>query len=79
MQQVLTAHMLLSLLGAPSQALTLRALKETLTQKATSVGASTGVGLIGGSAVTKPLYGCVAKRLLKIERGAGEQVVKFDL
>ncbi|KAM5543105.1 hypothetical protein V8D89_002979 [Ganoderma adspersum] len=78
-QQVLTAHMLLSLLGAPSQALTLRALKDALTQKASSVGASTGVGLIGGSAVTKPLYGCVAKRLLKIERGAGEQVVKFDL
>ncbi|PIL34091.1 hypothetical protein GSI_03802 [Ganoderma sinense ZZ0214-1] len=78
-QQVLTAHMLLSLLGAPSQALTLRALKEALTEKASSVGASTGAGLIGGSAVTKPLYGCVAKRLLKIERGAGEQLVKFDL
>ena len=77
-QQVLTAHMLLALLGAPSQALTLRDLKDSLSAKAASVGADTGAGLLGGSAVTKPLYGCVAKRLLKIERGAGEQVVKFD-
>ena len=77
-QQVLTAHMLLALLGAPSQALTLRDLKDSLSAKAVSVGADTGAGLLGGSAVTKPLYGCVAKRLLKIERGAGEQVVKFD-
>ena len=78
-QQVLTAHMLLALLGAPSQALPLDALKQVLTEKAASVGASTGAGLIGGSAVTKPVYGCVAKRLLKIERGTREQVVKFDL
>ncbi|RDX50020.1 hypothetical protein OH76DRAFT_1402866 [Lentinus brumalis] len=78
-QQVLTAHMLLALLGAPSQALPLAELKQALTEKAASVGASTGAGLLGGSAVTKPLYGCVAKRLLKIERGTREQVVKFDL
>ncbi|TBU40912.1 hypothetical protein BD309DRAFT_1011154 [Dichomitus squalens] len=78
-QQVLTAHMLLALLTAPGHAQSLRVLKEDLTQKAASIGTSTGAGLIGGSAVTKPLYGCVAKRLLKIERGAGEQVVKFDL
>ncbi|KAI8969584.1 hypothetical protein BD414DRAFT_503102 [Trametes punicea] len=80
-QQVLTAHMLLVLLGAPGYALTLRALKETLAEKASAIGAGggAGAGLLGGSAVTKPVYGCVAKRLLKIERGAGEQVVKFDL
>ncbi|KAI0717218.1 hypothetical protein C8T65DRAFT_641751 [Cerioporus squamosus] len=78
-QQVLTAHMLIALLGAPSQALPLAELKQALTEKAASVGASTGAGLLGGSAVTKPLYGCVAKRLLKIERGTREQVVKFDL
>ncbi|KAH9895052.1 hypothetical protein C8Q73DRAFT_745415 [Cubamyces lactineus] len=80
-QQVLTAHMLLVLLGAPGFALTLRALKETLAEKAAAIGAGGGAsaGLLGGSAVTKPVYGCVAKRLLKIERGAGEQVVKFDL
>ncbi|KAI0356316.1 hypothetical protein OH77DRAFT_1495639 [Trametes cingulata] len=78
-QQVLTAHMLLVLLGAPGYALTLRALKETLAEKAAAIGAASGAGLMGGSAVTKPVYGCVAKRLLKIERGAGEQVVRFDL
>ncbi|CDO72773.1 hypothetical protein BN946_scf184994.g26 [Trametes cinnabarina] len=80
-QQILTAHMLLVLLGAPGYALTLRALKETLAGKASAIGAGggAGAGLLGGSAVTKPVYGCVAKRLLKIERGAGEQVVKFDL
>ncbi|KAI9068409.1 hypothetical protein FKP32DRAFT_1672323 [Trametes sanguinea] len=80
-QQILTAHMLLVLLGAPGYALTLRALKETLAGKAAAIGAGggAGAGLLGGSAVTKPVYGCVAKRLLKIERGAGEQVVKFDI
>ena len=71
--------MLLALPTAPSQSQSLRVLKEDLTQKAASIGTNTGAALIGGSAVTKPLYGCVAKRLLKIERGAGEQVVKFDL
>ncbi|KAI0371053.1 hypothetical protein BV20DRAFT_1035409 [Pilatotrama ljubarskyi] len=78
-QQVLTAHMLLVLLGAPGYALTLRALKETLSEKAAGIGAAGAAGLMGGSTVTKPVYGCVAKRLLKIERGAGEQVVRFDL
>ncbi|OJT10716.1 hypothetical protein TRAPUB_12748 [Trametes pubescens] len=77
-QQILTAHMLLVLLGAPGHALTLRVLKDTLAEKAAAIGAG-GAGLMGGSAVTKPVYGCVAKRLLKIERGAGEQVVKFDM
>ncbi|KAI0823620.1 hypothetical protein BC628DRAFT_1420665 [Trametes gibbosa] len=76
-QQILTAHMLVALLSTPGYALTLRVLKETLAEKAAGIGASSGV--LGGSAVTKPVYGCVAKRLLKIERGAGEQVVKFDL
>ncbi len=70
--------MLLVLLGAPGHALTLRVLKDTLAEKAAAIGAG-GAGLMGGSAVTKPVYGCVAKRLLKIERGAGEQVVKFDM
>ena len=31
------------------------------------------------NAGTRPIYACVAKRLLRIERGGGEQVVKFDL
>jgi len=28
---------------------------------------------------TRIVYGCVAKRLVKIERGGGEQIVKFDI
>ena len=59
--------MLLALLKAPPQyALPLNKLKEVLSAR-------------GALAVTKPIYGCVAKRLLKIERGGREQVVKFDV
>lgn len=50
-------------------------LKEALSAKS----AGTGIGAVGGSGVTRPIYGCVAKRLLKIDRGGGEQVVKFDV
>ena len=32
-----------------------------------------------GQGATRILYGCVAKRLIKIERGGGEQIVKFDM
>ena len=31
------------------------------------------------ASITRPIYACVAKRLLKIERGGREQVVKFDM
>ncbi|GBE81385.1 hypothetical protein SCP_0311140 [Sparassis crispa] len=69
-QQILTAHMLLALLSTPPQyAMPLSRLKETLATKSAA----------GGGAVTRPIYGCVAKRLLKIERGGGEQIVKFDV
>lgn len=27
---------------------------------------------------TRALFGCVAKKLVKIDRGGGEQIVKFD-
>lgn len=27
---------------------------------------------------TRALYGCVAKRLVKIDRGGGEQIVRFE-
>lgn len=61
--------MLLALLSSPpSYSISLGALKDTLTK---AEGAAAGV--------TRPIYGCVAKRLLKIERGGGEQVVKFDI
>ncbi|EKM54026.1 uncharacterized protein PHACADRAFT_145606 [Phanerochaete carnosa HHB-10118-sp] len=68
-QHILTACMLLALLNSPpNYAMSLGALKDTL---AKAEGAAAGV--------TRPIYGCVAKRLLKIERGGGEQVVKFDV
>jgi hypothetical protein len=35
-----------------------------------------GGGSAGG---TRTMYACVAKKLIKIERGGGEQVVKFDI
>ena len=40
---------------------------------------SGGMGQSTGSMVTRPIYGCVAKRLLRITRGGGEQVVSFDV
>ncbi|GJE96700.1 hypothetical protein PsYK624_129050 [Phanerochaete sordida] len=68
-QQILTARMLLALLSSPpAYAMSLGALRDTL---AKAEGSAAGV--------TRPIYGCVAKRLLKIERGGGEQVVKFDV
>ncbi|KAH7923946.1 hypothetical protein BV22DRAFT_1014298 [Leucogyrophana mollusca] len=67
-QQILIAHLLLTLLSAqPSFSMPLSRLKEALAEK---VG-----GAAGG---TRALYGCVAKKLIRIERGGGEQVVKFD-
>ncbi|KAI0958168.1 hypothetical protein AcV7_004057 [Taiwanofungus camphoratus] len=75
-QQVLTAQMLLALLSAPpAYALPLIKLKEILAAKTTAA----GIGSLGGASVTRPIYGCVAKRLLKIERGGREQVVMFDV
>jgi hypothetical protein len=32
-----------------------------------------------GATHTRALYACVAKKLIKIERGRGEQIVKFDV
>jgi len=32
-----------------------------------------------GAGGTRVVYGSVAKRLIKIERGGGEQVVTFDV
>ncbi|KAF8070274.1 hypothetical protein FPV67DRAFT_1009151, partial [Lyophyllum atratum] len=75
-QQVLTAHLLLSLLASPPQfSLSLNKAKDLLASKA-SAGGGTGAVAQG---TTRILYGCVAKRLLKIERGGGEQIVKFDV
>ena len=70
-QQVATAQILLALLSSPPEySMSLGKLKEVL---------SGGLSQSQGSAVTRPIYGCVAKRLLRITRGGGEQVVAFDV
>lgn len=73
-QQILTAHLLISLLSSPPLfSLPLNKIKDLLANKASSGGGIRETG------TTRILYGCVAKRLLKIDRSAGEQVVKFDV
>jgi hypothetical protein len=47
--------------------------KEELVSKAGGSAAAMSVG------TTRIIYGCVAKRLMRIERGGGEQVVQFDI
>ncbi|KAF8160995.1 hypothetical protein B0H34DRAFT_795838 [Crassisporium funariophilum] len=74
-QQIMTAHLLMILLSAPPHySMSLNKVKEQLTLKAKGVGVS-----VVGQNTTRVLYGCVAKRLVKIDRGGGEQVVKFDI
>lgn len=68
----MTARMLLALLRAgPGHAVALDALKG-------AIAGAHGVA-VAGTGVTKVVYGCVAKRLVRIERGGGEQVVKFNV
>ncbi|KAF8210097.1 hypothetical protein K438DRAFT_1665096 [Mycena galopus ATCC 62051] len=64
-QQILTAHLLLSLLNTgPQFSMPLNKVKESLAAKAsTSGGAGT---VLGGSSTTRVLYGCVAKRLSRL-------------
>jgi hypothetical protein len=58
----------------------LNKLKDTLASKVKANGnAGTATHLLGGQVTTRTLYACVAKKLVKIERGGGEQVVKFDV
>jgi len=73
-QQILTAHLLMMLLSTPRHSMSLNKVKDNLAAKAKEGGAS-GVG----QSMTRVLYGCVAKRLVKIDRGGGEQIVKFDV
>jgi hypothetical protein len=75
-QQILTAHLLIALLeAAPTYALPLAKVKEILSAK----GGDAGTVAIGGGGSIRVLYGCVAKRLVKIDRGRGEQTVRFDV
>ncbi|EMD32100.1 hypothetical protein CERSUDRAFT_77683 [Gelatoporia subvermispora B] len=69
-QQILTAHMLLALLATPGHSLSLNTLKNMLTPYAKG---------LPGQGPARPVYGCVAKKLLRIDRGGGEQIVRFDL
>lgn len=75
--QILTAHLLVTLLSCPPKfSMPLNKVKESLAAKASTGGSAV---LIAGQGTTRVIYGCVAKRLIKIDRGGGEQVVKFDV
>jgi hypothetical protein len=54
-------------------------LKDVLATKIKGDDKSVATNLLGGQVTTRVLYACVAKKLVKIERGSGEQVVKFDV
>ena len=82
--QILTALLLFTLLSnPPSYSLPLAKAKEALVAK--NIGASIPSGPLailsaGGQALeSRALYGCIAKRLLKIDRSTKEQVLKFDV
>ncbi|KAK0195271.1 hypothetical protein F5146DRAFT_1024814 [Armillaria mellea] len=76
-QQILTAYLLVTLLSCPPKfSMPLNKVKESLAAKASTGGSAV---LVAGQGTTRVLYGCVAKRLIKIDRGGGEQVVKFDV
>ncbi|EJD03261.1 uncharacterized protein FOMMEDRAFT_146881 [Fomitiporia mediterranea MF3/22] len=87
---ILTAHLLLALINAvPRHGMPLAAAKAVLAEanKGLSSGAPVdpmdeSLGLLGGgdkAMETRALYGCVAKRLLKIDRTGREQLVKFNV
>lgn len=64
--------MLLS--ASPHYSMPLNKVKENLAIKAKN-----SAGAAGGQGTTRVLFGCVAKRLVKIDRGGREQIVKFDI
>lgn len=69
-QQIQIAQLLIALLTAqPSHTLPMNRLKDIMTGNAGATGAPH----------TRALYACVAKRLVRIERGKGEQSVRFDI
>jgi hypothetical protein len=63
--------MLLS--ASPHFSMPLNKVKAELVNKAGGNSAALSMG------TTRILYGCVAKKLVKIDRGGGEQIVKFDV
>ena len=69
-QQIQISQLLLAMLMAqPAYTLPMNRLKDIMTGNAGATGAPH----------TRALYACVAKRLMKIERGKGEQSVRFDI
>lgn len=75
-QQILTAYLLLQLLASPPHfSMPLTRAKDMLALKAKGGGNS----IITGQGSARILYGCVAKRLIKIQRGGGEQIIRFDI
>jgi len=64
--------MLLS--ASPHYSIPLNEVKESLAIKARG-----SAGTAGSQGTTRVLFGCVAKRLVKIDRGGREQIVKFDI
>lgn len=74
LQQVLTAALLVGLLTSSTDySLPLSKVKELL---ASHNDGNTNASQLNGSRI---VYGCVAKRLLKIDRTGSEQIVKFDV
>ena len=73
----------------PKHAMPLAATKAVLAEANKSLGRGgpvdpieASLGLLGGgdkAMETRALYGCIAKRLLKIDRSGREQIVKFDI
>ncbi|KDQ57742.1 hypothetical protein JAAARDRAFT_35427 [Jaapia argillacea MUCL 33604] len=74
--QLLTSLLLLTLLTSPTLSMEINALKEVLASRLKQSGDGEEDGM-GAQASQRALYGCVAKRLVRIERGKGEQIVKF--
>lgn len=72
---MLTAQLIIALLEAtPQYALPLAKVKEILSARDEK-----GAAVIGSSATIRVLYASVAKRLVRIDRGGGEQIVRFDV
>lgn len=74
LQQVLTASLLIGLLASPIRhSLSLGKVKELLAAR------TDGLANASQPNSSRIVYGCVAKRLLRIDRTGGEQIVTFDV
>ncbi|KIY65920.1 hypothetical protein CYLTODRAFT_491915 [Cylindrobasidium torrendii FP15055 ss-10] len=77
LQQILVAHLLLAMImSPPTYAMPFAKAKQVVAAKAAEHG---DAAFSVGQGSSRVVYNCVAKRLVKIERGGGEQTVKFNL